>query len=383
MAASFLVPAIPPPESPSPTPSDSSTISQPDLPEPMPLRRNRVRRTPSRVPLRMGFRTMTDMATVLVGEPNDKTRPETKYIIHKDLLTSASPFFAAALNGTFAEGLDQTVRLPEEKPEIFEWFLQWLYTGTLKTPTPHCDRLLPPTMPHLHPSSGPHALISHQQHHHLTTLTAHDIRTDGDLRNTHGSPKYFLLLDLYALSDRLLTTPLSNHILTTIARLSESTNSVPTPSDTWILYSDTAIRDTSPLRTLVLDLFAYKKTDRLLETHKDEWHPRFLRDLCVKLKRPGPEAIARHELVLWKPRDWDTTRACEGCRAVVQPGGTGERCIGCEKVFCGRCLRDAQAQAQGQGSGKGGLMDTGGCKPWSGRGMCERYHEHQEGEGCE
>ncbi|KAK5172962.1 uncharacterized protein LTR77_003084 [Saxophila tyrrhenica] len=248
------------------------------------------------------------MATVIVGDATDKTRPETRYTIHKDLLTSASPFFAAALNGKFTESLDQTVRLPEEKPEIFEWFLQWLYTGTLKTPAPHCDAL-PPTLVHpsnMHHAGGPHALTSHAHHthHHLAALTHHDIRTDGDLRNTHGSPKYFLLFDLYALSDRLLTTPLSNHILTTIARLSESTNSVPTPSDTWILYAPTTVSDSSPLRTLVLDLFAYKKTDKLLETHKDDWHPRFLRDLCVKLKRPGPEALSRHELVAFRSRDW-------------------------------------------------------------------------------
>ena len=304
------------------------------------------------------------MATVLVGEAGNKQRPETKYLIHKELLTSASPFFAAALNGTFAEGMDQTVRLPEEKPEIFEWFLQWLYTSTLKTPVPRCYYL----------THGVTSVPVLPSMHSLTEITDYDIRTDGDLRNSHGSPKYFLLLDLYALSDRLLTTPLSNHILSTIARLSESTNSVPTPSDTWILYD--SMHETSRIKTLILDLFAYKKTDRLLETHKDEWHPRFLRELCVKLKRPGPEAIERHSLVAWRPTNWSTSKACELCKEILQPGLSGDKCCACDKVFCSQCLRS--------GPGKDAVIpnDTRGCKPWTGRGMCARYHEHADGEAC-
>ncbi|KAF1352350.1 hypothetical protein BDV97DRAFT_279620, partial [Delphinella strobiligena] len=219
----------------------------------------------------------------------------TTYKIHRDLLTSASPFFAAALNGTFAEGLDQTVRLPADKPEIFEWFIWWL--------------LSPPV------------------HHN-----------DGDLRNTHGSPKYFLLLDLYALSDKFITSSLSNHILDTMSRLSENTNSVPTPSDTWILYD--SIRDTAPMRRLVLDLFAYKKTDKLLESHKDEWHPRFLRELVVKLKRPGFESLDRHSLVPWRPNSWPNTKACECCRELLKPNVNGEKCEGCDRAFCAACVRN-------------------------------------------
>lgn len=336
--------------------------SQPERTEDAPRTRSKARRSPARLPLRTGFRNFSGVATILVGEPSSKVRPETKYLIHKELLTSASPFFAAALNSTFAEGMDQTVRLPEEKPEIFEWFLQWLYTGTLKTPVPRCNNISNgiPTGPIAPSMQSP------------SELTAYDIRSDGDLRNSQGSPKYFLLLDLYALSDRLLTTQLSNHILSTIARLSESTNSVPTPSDTWILYD--TIRENSPIRTLILDLFAYKKTDRLLETHKDEWHPKFLRELCVKLKRPGPEAIERHSLVAWRPANWSSSKACELCKEVMQPGISGDKCCACEKVFCTACLRNTGKVVMPN--------DTSGCKPWTGRGMCLRYHEHAEGEAC-
>lgn len=306
------------------------------------------------------------MATVIVGDEKSTSRPAVTYLIHKELLTAASPFFAAALNSTFAEGLDQTVRLPEENPEIFEWFLQWLYTGSLTVPSPAYQ------VPHLPP---------HVLHHHnhnpafpWTQLVQADAASDGDLRNQAGSPKYFLLIDLYGLSDRLLTTPLSNHILSSIARLSEATNSVPTPSDTRILYEQ--IRASAPLRSLILDLFAYKKTDKLLETHKDEWHAKFLRELVVKLKRPGPEGVARHSLVAWRPSSWASTKACEGCREVLKPSVSHDKCVACERAFCAGCVRKS--------GGERTVLreDTGGCKPWSGRGLCVRYHEHGEGEEC-
>ncbi|KAK5133050.1 hypothetical protein LTR08_008255 [Meristemomyces frigidus] len=369
MATAARPMGVPAMEMASPAESETSFSTQQGHQEEPPRTRSRARRSHDRLPLRTAFRNFSGVVEVVVGDDSDKSRPVTKYTVHKELLTSASPFFAAALNGTFAEGLDQSVRLPEEKPDSFEWFLQWLYTGSL-------------TVPHAgafgahwgHVSQPP---LDHPMHSNYVRVQSDSmVRTDGDLRNHQGSPKYFLLVDLYALSDRLLTTPLSNHILSTIARLSEATNSVPTPSDTWILYD--SIRDNAPLRTLILDLFAYKKTDKLLETHKDEWHPRFLRDLVVKLKRPGPEAIERHSLAAWRPRSWSTSKACEGCKETLKPGISADKCCSCEKAFCGGCLR-----RHGEPHGWTLPHDTSGCKPWFGRAMCLRYHEHMDGEACQ
>lgn len=342
-----------------------------------PRERSRPRYSPSRLPLRTAFKTFSAVSEIIVGDDSDRAGTKTKYLVHKELLTAASPFFAAALNSTFAEGMSQEVRLPEEKPDIFEWFLQWLYTGSLTIPYADGHG---PQYPVSVGAARHHGLIEQAAAHHHSgdywiTQTAHSVehmaRMDGGLRNHQGSPKYFLLIDLYALSDRLLTTPFSNYILTTIARLSEATNSVPTPSDTCILYDN--IRESSPLRTLIIDLFAYKKTDKLLETHKDEWHCKFLRELVVKLKRPGPEAIERHSLESWRPRSWSSTRACECCKDTLKPDIRADKCALCEKAFCSGCLRKNGANL---------AHDTSGCKPWMGRGICTRYHEHVDGDSC-
>ena len=45
------------------------------------------------------------------------------------LLKSNSTFFTAALEGGFAEGTSQSITLTEEDPNIFQWFVVWLYVG--------------------------------------------------------------------------------------------------------------------------------------------------------------------------------------------------------------------------------------------------------------
>lgn len=131
--------------------------------------------------------------------------------------------------------------------------------------------------------------------------------TDGDLRNADGIPKYFLLFELYFLADFLMSTGLTNHILDTIAGLSEETNSVPTPADTHILHAssddgddNTNTNDNNPclkaLKDLVLDLFAYKRTSNLILSHPQEWHPRFMREVFGRLQMPASDMLDRHPL---------------------------------------------------------------------------------------
>ncbi len=62
---------------------------------------------------------------MIVGtSPNTKT-----WQLHKELLIDSSPFFAAALDGSFAEATSKVIRLPEDNPDIFALFIQWLYVG--------------------------------------------------------------------------------------------------------------------------------------------------------------------------------------------------------------------------------------------------------------
>jgi hypothetical protein len=250
------------------------------------------------------------------------------FLVHKDLLCEHSPFFAAALNGQFAEGISRTISLPDVDPKHFEHVVLWLYTQCLET---------------------------------------------SDYFYKDSKPTYFALLDIYSLADRLAIEGMRNAVVDRIAELAERTNSVPTPSDTYILYE--SIRDGAPVRRLVLDLFAFKKTDNLVATHPDDWHPAFLRELVCKLKRPGPASLQRHSLQPWRPNGWTATKACELCREVIKPMGNAHLCLGCKRAFCNGCV----VIGEGCGPPDWSLAERQ-CKPWLG-GMCS-YHEHTDTETC-
>ncbi|KAL9025528.1 MAG: hypothetical protein Q9180_007649 [Flavoplaca navasiana] len=76
---------------------------------------------------RILFLQDTVIVTVRVGSGEEVK----SWAIHKGLLTHHSPFFAAALNGSFKESTSNVVELIEDSPEAFELFAYWLYTGDL------------------------------------------------------------------------------------------------------------------------------------------------------------------------------------------------------------------------------------------------------------
>ncbi|KAF2758265.1 hypothetical protein EJ05DRAFT_382875 [Pseudovirgaria hyperparasitica] len=271
--------------------------------------------------IRTEFKAMHDMAELRVGAE------AVRFVIHRNILTHHSTFFRAALNGAFAEGLSQTVTLPTESLDTFELFLHWAYTCTL----------------------DPKAYFK------------------------DAKPAYYVLLHLYGLADRLAVEGLRNLVLDTISSLADQTNSVLTPSDTFILYD--TIPSSAPIRRLVLDLFAFKKTDKLLDEHPDEWHPQFTRDLVVKLKRPEEVAMQRHTLITWKPEHWQESMGCAICSEVLHPYGNHVGCSGCEKKFCNRCAKAKRALC---------VFEDGRvvCKPWNGKVRCRIYHEHVETAEC-
>lgn len=174
-------------------------------------------------------------ARIVVG-PSESPR-----IVPREFLTSVSPFFSAALGGTYAEGLSQTIHLPDDRADVWDYFQYWLYTRRLD---------------------------------HEAVDAVDPVK-----------PAYFWLLHLYCLVDKLGVLPCKNAIVDKVAMLADDTNSVPTPTDTHIVFESFGSRDEDPMKRLVVDLFAWKKTDNLLDQHDDEWHPRFMRDLVVRIKR--------------------------------------------------------------------------------------------------
>ncbi|KAI4201797.1 MAG: hypothetical protein LQ350_002997 [Teloschistes chrysophthalmus] len=70
----------------------------------------------------------SSIVTIVVGiEPHQQ-----EHKIHTELLCFYSPFFKKAVNSDFAEGKTGVVKLPDDEPEVFEIFQNWLYRDHLE-----------------------------------------------------------------------------------------------------------------------------------------------------------------------------------------------------------------------------------------------------------
>ena len=69
------------------------------------------------------------VVTILVGPA------KTPFTIHKDLLCAHSPFFEKCLKSSFLERQRDEVELPEDSPEVFEHFVNWIYREDVFEPT--------------------------------------------------------------------------------------------------------------------------------------------------------------------------------------------------------------------------------------------------------
>ncbi|CAD0056030.1 unnamed protein product [Aureobasidium pullulans] len=77
---------------------------------------------------------VTKAASVLSSEPAKIVvgPEEREFLIHKGLLCHYSEYFRGALSGSFKEGLEGAVPMPQEDPYLFEIVVSWCYTRKLQ-----------------------------------------------------------------------------------------------------------------------------------------------------------------------------------------------------------------------------------------------------------
>ncbi|KAF2002573.1 hypothetical protein P154DRAFT_430628, partial [Amniculicola lignicola CBS 123094] len=213
--------------------------------------------------------------TFLVGTP------PTPFHLHTTLLISKSLYFRSML--LKSASLIKLITFSDIPAGVFELLVSWLYTSEI-TPLPVQD----------------------------------------------GRPAYCTLLNLYKIAVRLGFEGLQNRVVDVISDLADQTNSILSASDTRVLYN--SISESSPIRQLVLDLFAFNRTDGL-GNGEWQWPTQFLDDLCVHLKRPNEQALLRHNLREWVPECW--TSSCDSCCRVLPPR---HRALECEACCCPKSI---------------------------------------------
>ncbi|EER25635.1 hypothetical protein D8B26_000046 [Coccidioides posadasii str. Silveira] len=182
------------------------------------------------------FRGVT-VITITVGES------EAQFQAHKDLLCQKSPFFNGALTSDFKEAAEHAITLPEDDPDTFERFLQWVYSGT-----------------------------------YVLSGIGSDEEVD---------ERYMQLAQLYVLADKLEVPALKHNIINEMFLMKLSPGKPPQVDVISYVYENTRVR--SPLRQLIVAWLVW---------HVDfEWYktanamnflpqcPEFAADLAVALAR--------------------------------------------------------------------------------------------------
>ncbi|MCJ1422540.1 hypothetical protein MMC29_000420 [Sticta canariensis] len=144
--------------------------------------------------------------------------------VHRELLCSVSPVFEATFNRElgFRESHTSYCTLPETRVEVFQYFVQWLYTRSL-------------------------------EHEDLVG----------------SKPAYSRLIRMYVLGDLLGATMLKNAVIDKMVEVVNQTLACPIPADTELLYQNTM--ETAKLRILMLDVFENRNIEKLIKTHEGNW----------------------------------------------------------------------------------------------------------------
>ncbi|KAK4547282.1 hypothetical protein LTR36_000937 [Oleoguttula mirabilis] len=162
------------------------------------------------------------------------------FCVHENLIRSHSGFFEAALSKEWAENVERLVKLPEDRPEVFKAYVQWLYSGRIYS------------------------------------------INDGNLRN------YSLLARMYALGEKLIDPEFQDRVLDAITASARFRHpgikrGFPSNKAIGIIYDGTP--STSPARRLIVDLHVRYGGPEWMSADCDKVHPEFTLDLATELMK--------------------------------------------------------------------------------------------------
>lgn len=191
-------------------------------------------------------RTMNNVFTVTVGTGDDAE----VFLVHDFLLKQTSKFFQTALKAEWKEGQEKKVDLPEDKPEAFGVYTEWLLHGKI---TPGTGK---PT----------------------EDLTSYDITLE-----------HLLLADLYVLGEKLMDDRFCAGVMKAVAELClvEATDGGQFfPGERAINTIFEGTREGSPIRAWLVDEYWAHGSKNWFEPPRSaEYCAEFLLELVKKKMR--------------------------------------------------------------------------------------------------
>ncbi|KAF2127290.1 hypothetical protein P153DRAFT_387835 [Dothidotthia symphoricarpi CBS 119687] len=188
-------------------------------------------------------------ATILVGEGEAQQR----FVVHEQPLIQHSRFFRAALTGDFKEAHDKIVELEEDDPQIFEFFVHWLYFQRFPDHGRAADEGLEK------------AWISEGEH--------------------GGLGKSGNLIHLYIFADKYHVKNLTTKVIDELFYHLEDPE-ITLPYDEDIAYAFDHLNKESPLCRLLIDAYSYGGgEDHWIEAEVAQWSNTFLAGILRRYAR--------------------------------------------------------------------------------------------------
>ncbi|KAH7094899.1 hypothetical protein FB567DRAFT_600599 [Paraphoma chrysanthemicola] len=178
------------------------------------------------------------MLAVIVGkEPRQE-----RFLVHEGIFSARSEFFRRAMNGNWAERDERLIELPEDDPEVFSMYVNFVYTNNIAT--------------------GPN---------------------ENPVSVEWCDEEYMLLSELFVLCEKLCDIGGKNAVIRAILAVSHEVTDKhccfnPFEAAITIMYSGTP--KSSLGRKLMADMWTCKSVD-YLSRHGDELPKDFLLDLAI------------------------------------------------------------------------------------------------------
>jgi hypothetical protein len=223
----------------------------------------------------------SEIVSVFVG----KKRKE--FNVHKKLICKASKFFNDAFTGTFKEGQDNKMYMPEDDPDVFACFVDWLYRNPLPAVEDNFEdpkRDVEIIKADAYKEFGP---VTQEEHLQEVKRRKKEVEERKKAQDVRLGDQFGRLLKLYFFGEKIFIDELMNRTMDRIRQDLLQYDKFLTNREIKLVYENTS--KGSMLRTFCAELLVYnlgsatdQKLDRLVTLMHDI--PELAKDILVECK---------------------------------------------------------------------------------------------------
>jgi hypothetical protein len=233
---------------------------------------------------------ITDTDARLMGSETIKVfvgRKRKEFSIHKKLICQASKFFNDAFTGAFKEGQEGIMYMPEDDPDVFSCFVEWLYRNPLPTVEDNHEAPKKPVQVTKASENKEFGPITHAEHLQQVAEEKKELEERKKAQDVRLNEQYNKLLKLYFFAEKIFVNELKNRTMDNLRLGLAEYDKDLGHREIKQIYANTC--PGSPLRQFCTELLLYsligwpnKKLDKLVVLQQEI--PELAKDILVEVQ---------------------------------------------------------------------------------------------------